>query len=330
MAETAIRADRLTKYYGTNVGIKELTLDIYKGEVFGFLGPNGAGKTTFLRTLMGMFKPTSGTASLLGYDSWRESVEVNRQVAYLSGNAPLYGNLSGADHVDFIAALNRIDRGPGVELADRFDLDLRRRVSEYSSGMRQKLALTLVFMKQAQLLIMDEPTNALDPLLQQMVYQELRDQRSRGATVLFSSHNLPEVERIADRVGIIRDGSLVSIEKIQELGGKRLRNIELIYEGPAPFETLEKVSGITDLVKVSESRLRFHFKGDLNPLLQLLNTGDIADLNISHASLEDTFMEYYGPRELQPSVLTKDQQDRKGVPGFRKALFRRGKDPHSR
>lgn len=293
MDDVAISAMGLTKYYGRTVGIEDLDLDVRRGELFGFLGPNGAGKTTFMRTLMGIFKPTRGAGTVLGRDSWRDRVAINRSVGYLSGSSPLYANMTGGQHVEFISRLNDMDTAPGRALAERFELDLDRKVEGYSSGMRQKLALVLVLMKDVPLLMMDEPTNALDPLMQQRVHQELRALRERGTTILFSSHNLPEVERMADRVGIIRKGRLVGTERIEDLRNKRLRNVEVIFSGGTP-EALAEVEGVSDLVAVAPNRARFRFKGDMNPLVRMLASSRVADLNISHASLEDVFMEFYG------------------------------------
>lgn len=296
MEEVAISARGLTKYYGKNVGIEDLDLDVHHGELFGFLGPNGAGKTTFMRTLMGIFKPTGGKATVLGYDSWKDSVAVNRTVGYLSGSTPLYGHMTGEQHIEFVSRFNGFSTDNGLSVARRLELDVGRKVEGYSSGMKQKLALVLVLMKEAPLLIMDEPTNSLDPLMQQQVYQELRERKEQGTTILFSSHNLPEVERMADRVGVIRQGHLVGTERIEDLRTKRLRNIEVIFTGAVP-EALAGIEGVTDLTMVAGNRVQFRFRGDMNPLIRLFGSHDIADLNISHASLEDVFLEFYGAPE---------------------------------
>jgi beta-exotoxin I transport system ATP-binding protein len=294
--QIAISARGLTKYYGKTVGIEGLDLDVYQGELFGFLGPNGAGKTTFMRTLMGIFKPTRGTATVLGHDCWKDSVAVNREVGYLSGSAQLYDNLTGEEHIEFVSRFNGIGKDPGHSLAKRFELELDRKVQGYSSGMKQKLALILVLMKDSPLLIMDEPTNALDPLMQQKLNQVLRERKEGGTTILFSSHNLPEVERIADRVGAIREGHLVGTERIEDLRSKRLRNIEVIFNGAAP-ETLAGMEGVSNFTQVAGNRVQFRYKGAMNPLVRALASNDIADLNIGHASLEDVFMEFYGSEE---------------------------------
>lgn len=294
--EVAIGARGLTKYYGKTVGIEDLDLDVYHGELFGFLGPNGAGKTTFMRTLMGIFKPTRGTATVLGYDSWKDSVAINRAVGYLSGSAPLYGHMTGEQHIEFISRFNGFSKDNGLSLSRRFDLDVGRKVEGYSSGMKQKLALVLVLMKDASLLIMDEPTNGLDPLMQQKLYHELRERKEQGATILFSSHNLPEVERMADRVGVIRQGHLVGTERIEDLRNKRLRNIEVIFTGAVP-EALADFQGVTDLTMVAGNRVQFRFKGEMKPLIQMLGESDLVDISISHASLEDVFLEFYGDPE---------------------------------
>jgi ABC-2 type transport system ATP-binding protein len=293
LGETVISTRELTKHYGHTVGVEGLDLEVYRGELFGFLGPNGAGKTTTMRLLMGMLKPTGGSASVLGHDSWKESVSVNELVGYLPGDARLYDGLTGNETIAFISRFNNVRAETGIALADRFELDLSRKVAGYSRGMKQKLALILSLMKKPPLLIMDEPTNALDPLMQHQLYRVLREYKEEGTTVMFSSHNLPEVERIADRVGVIRKGHLVGTERIEDLRNKRLRNVDVFFSDRIPDE-LKSLQGVTDYEAVSKSRVQLKFKGEMNPLIRLLAKCAVSDFSVSHASLEDMFMEFYG------------------------------------
>lgn len=289
--EPVITTKGLTKYYGPVRGVEDLDLEVYRGELFGFLGPNAAGKTTTMRLLMGLLRPTRGSASVLDHDSWNENVAINREVGYLPGDAPLYARLTGEELIDFISGFDGLGRDNGRDLAELFELDLGRKVEGYSRGMRQKLSLILALMKKPPVLIMDEPTSGLDPIMQHKLYEVLREYRGEGATVMFSSHNLPEVERICDRVGAIRDGRLVGTERIEDLRNKHLRNVEVIFSGEVPGR-LEELEGISEY-EVTGKRVQLKIKGDLNPLIRELARCEVADFSVSHASLEDVFLEFY-------------------------------------
>lgn len=295
MTNKVIVTESLTKYYGKTVGVEDLALEVEEGEIYGFLGPNGAGKTTTLRMLMGLIQPTRGTGTILGYDTWRRSVDVRRRVGYLPGDAALYQELTGEAHIRFISKFNDHELKNGIDLASRLELELNKRVEDYSRGMKQKLALVLALMKKPLLLIMDEPTNALDPLTQHALYELLREYRRDGTTVLFSSHNLPEVERVCSRVGIIRGGHLSRVERIEDLGVKRMRNVEVIFAGEVP-EGLENIPGVSN-VEINGERVELKLKGNIDPLIKRIAGYDVADLSLTHASLEDIFLEFYGKNE---------------------------------
>ena len=297
MPRSVIRTASLTKKYGTVVGVNGLDLEVEGGEVFGFLGPNGAGKTTTIRLLMGMLRPTAGRAEVFGLDTWRQSVAVREKVGYLPGDAALYDRMTGEQHVRFVASFSAA-RGVeenGRALAGRLELDLDRKAGDCSKGMRQKLAIVLAIMKRPPLLIMDEPTNALDPLAQKLLYDVLNELRDERTTVLFSSHNLPEVERIADRVGILRSGSLVGTERIEGLREMRLRNVEVTFEGGVPADLgLETIPGVSGIERLG-NRVSLKLKGDINPLLKAVTRYEVADFSVAHASLTDAFLEFYAP-----------------------------------
>jgi ABC-2 type transport system ATP-binding protein len=290
--ETAIVTRELTKHYGPVVGIDDVDLEVRAGEVFGFLGPNGAGKTTTMRLLMGLLFPTRGGASILGLDCWKDSVAVKRKVGYLPGEVALYSKLTGSELIAFVAGFDSGDESTGLELAERLGFDLSRRVREASRGMKQKLALTLALMKKPPVLIMDEPTSGLDPLTQRAIYDILSEYRESGTTILFSSHNLFEVERICDRVGIIREGRLVATESIEELRTKRLRHIEVAFADGIPAG-LAAVPGVTDIQETGK-RVRFKYRGDIDRLIKAIAAYEVSDLSIAHATLEDVFLEFYG------------------------------------
>jgi ABC-2 type transport system ATP-binding protein len=230
MAVPAIRTSKLSKDYGVGRGLFDLDLEVTPQEVFGYLGPNGAGKTTTIRLLMGMIKPTAGGAYVFGLDCKRDYVEVKRRVGYLPGDIPQFGSLRGKEVVSYLGGM----RG-GVDLkvvrgiAERFDLDLNRHFREYSSGNKRKLGILLAFMHRPDLLILDEPTNGLDPLNQQEFYELLREARGGGATVFLSSHVLSEVEHVCDTVGILRAGKLVRVARLEELRAAGETSLEEIF-----------------------------------------------------------------------------------------------------
>jgi ABC-2 type transport system ATP-binding protein len=230
MAVSAIRTSKLSKDYGAGRGLFELDLEVSPREVFGYLGPNGSGKTTTIRLLMDMVRPTGGTAYVFGLDCRRDSVAVKRKVGYLPGDLPQFGSLRGKEVVAYLGGLRGgVERDAVRKLAERFDLDLGRRFREYSSGNKRKLGILLAFMHSPELLILDEPTNGLDPLNQQEFYELLREARGGGATVFLSSHILSEVEHVCDRVGILRAGKLVRVADLQELRKSGETSLEQIF-----------------------------------------------------------------------------------------------------
>ena len=292
MTGNAIATEGLTKHYGAVVGVDDLDLEVRAGEVFGFLGPNGAGKTTTIRLLMGLLYPTRGRASILGLDCWSDTVAVKRKVGYLPGETALCNRLTGEELISFIAGFSDGGTEHAERLAERLELDLTRRVRESSRGMKQKLALVLSLMKSPPVLIMDEPTSGLDPLTQVTLYEILNEYREAGTTILFSSHNLFEVERICDRVGIIREGGLVATESIDGLRAKRVRHVEVAFLDGIP-DGLASWPGVAD-VEGAGSRAEFKYKGDIDRLVKSISAYRVADLSVAHASLEDVFLEYYG------------------------------------
>jgi len=292
-----IRTEALTKNYGRVVGIEGLDLEVMEGEIFGFLGPNGAGKTTTIRILTGFLRPTSGQALVLGMDCWKDTVEIKAHIGFLPEAPSMYGNFTG---LEFLEYMSQLQGGPHPalrgELCDRMELsrgDLERRIKVYSRGMRQKLAIVQAFQHDPQLLIMDEPTEGLDPLIQQAFIQVLQDFRSRGRTVFLSSHNLPEVERLCTRVGIIREGVLVAVEEVQELRKRRLRQMEVVLAEEIDQDGLN-LPGVVSYERDGR-RIRLMIRGDINPLLRELAKLDLEDLVFEQPNLEDIFLAYYRP-----------------------------------
>lgn len=288
-----IETENLTKYYGKTLGVKDLNLEIGEGEIFGFLGPNGAGKTTTIRLMMNFIKPTSGAISISGLDVQKKSVEIKKKVGYVAGDFRLYEKLTGREHIKYIKRFRGAIREDFLsELLEKFDFDPSQKVKHLSKGNKQKLAVILSLMHQPEILILDEPTTGLDPLLQNTVYEILKSMKNEGATVFLSSHFLPEVERTADRVGIIREGELISIETIKDLAEKRLYTVEVRFR--SAYQKSEfKFEGVEFIEEISDG-LRMKVRGDINPLMKKLSQYNLHSLEIYHATLEDIFLEYYG------------------------------------
>lgn len=285
-----IEVKNLQKYFGNTRAVDGISFTVEKGEVFGFLGPNGAGKTTTIRCLMDFIRPTSGLISMLGLDAQKDTVALKKKVGYLSGSVHLYDKWTGQDHIEFVGRLNG---GSDIaeQLIKRFDFNPEVKAKNLSSGNRQKLGIILSFMTRPELLILDEPTNALDPLLQNSVYELLKEVTKNGTTVFMSSHNLSEVDRICHRVGIIRQGKMVATESINSLKSKRMHIIHVSFS-----DKFDKKEFMTDGIQVVQEfvdGLAFNVKGDINPLIKKISSHTVKDLHIEHAPLEDIFMEFY-------------------------------------
>ncbi|GIV00732.1 MAG: ABC transporter [Actinomycetota bacterium] len=246
MAEV-ILADGLTKFYGSRRGVIDLTFSVSPGEVFGYLGPNGAGKTTTIRTLLDLIRPTAGRALVFGLDSHRDAVRIHARVGYLPGEFSLYDHMTGAEYLAYLASLRGgVPAERVAELAERLDVDLSARIRTLSHGNRQKIGLIQAFMHRPELLILDEPTQGLDPLIQHEFYRLIEETRADGRTVFLSSHVMPEVERVCDRVAIIREGRLVAIEEIGDLRAKEMRTLEIRFAAPVQPHAFEGVPGVRE------------------------------------------------------------------------------------
>lgn len=284
---SVIEFDDLTKYYGDIRGIEGLSFEVEEGEIFGYLGPNGAGKTTTIRTLLGFLKPTRGDARIFGKEISENLVEIKENVGYIPGELSLYGDLSGKDFLDYFESLRNSDSPLLEDLLDLFEVPLDRKIEGYSKGMRQKLALIQAFMHDPAVVMMDEPTAGLDPLMQQRVYDFLRGEKEKGKTLFFSSHILSEVDKICDRVGIIRDGELVALEDIDSLKEKRGKILRLkIDEDP------EKFDGPEDM-EIKDGWIEFVVTEDIDKWIKELSNYTVLDLEVNNFSLEDIFIHYY-------------------------------------
>lgn len=276
------------------LALRDLTVSVKEGEVFGFLGPNGAGKSTMIRILLGFLHATSGTATVLGRDVLRDSVEIRRHVGYLPGGISLYDSMSGEALLDYLANLYGQPTPLRTQLVERLEFsaeDLRRPIRDYSRGMRQKIGIIQAFQHDPQLAVLDEPTEGLDPLMQRAFYDVLLERRAAGRTIFFSSHILSEVERVCDRVAIIRKGQLVALANVETLLARRKRHVEIRLEGEPP--KLEGVAGVSDVRVRDDSLVTCQLEGDVGPFLAALEGTRIHDLLIEPARLEEAFLEYY-------------------------------------
>jgi len=292
-APVVISTHALTKHYGSIQALTDLTLDVRQGEIFGFLGPNGAGKSTTIRTLLGYLHATRGAGSVLGLDIGSQSVEIRRRTGYLPGGIALYDSLTGTEVLDYLVDLQGREPHRRTELCDRLELSaavLKRRVRDYSRGMRQKIGVVQALQHDPELAILDEPTEGLDPLMQHAFYAILDDLRSEGRTVFFSSHVLSEVERLCDRVAIIRAGHLMAIHDVAGLLARRRRRVTLRWHGAAPDPTT--LPGLSD-AQVDGTRIIGTLSGDVAGFIRSIASPNLDDLTIEPASLEEAFLEYY-------------------------------------
>ena len=294
MSDSPIVTEGLTKHYGDVQALNDLDLEVVSGEIFGFLGPNGAGKTTMIRTILDEIRPTSGSSSILGLRSHEDSVEIRHYIGYLPSDITLYPALTGRDTLTFFANLRGgVDWSFVDELAERLNADLSKKVGNLSSGNRQKVGLIQAFMNEPDLLIMDEPSAGLDPLVQSEFHKILQEVAAEGRTVFLSSHTLSEVQLVANRVGIIRHGNLVALESLEELRSKAMRKIDLRFSAPVEGSSLEQISGVRD-VSVSGDKATLSFDGEMVELLESLGgRQDVVDIGTREADLDEIFLTYY-------------------------------------
>jgi len=292
VAAPVVSTTGLTKRFGRVTALADLDLEVGAGEVFGYLGPNGAGKTTTIRLLLGLVGASAGDARLFGLDCWSEAIEAHRRLSYVPGEASLWPSLTGAETLHLLGRVQgRVDLVYRDELIQRFDLDPDKKVRAYSKGNRQKVLLIAGLMSRPDLLVMDEPTNGLDPLMEQAFRACIHEARDRGQTVFLSSHLLSEVEALCDRVGILRAGRLAELGTLGELRHLAAVTVEATFDGPVP-----DVNGVPGVraVEVTGRVLRCQVRGSVDPLLKVLATGRVRELLSREPSLEELFLAHYG------------------------------------
>jgi len=291
----ALQTQGLTKSYGKVLALRGVDLDVRRGEIFGFLGPNGSGKTTTIRCLLDLIRPDGGTLRVLGRDPQRESVAVRAQIGYLPGELRLDEAFTVEAALRFFSRLrgNHMDWAYARDLSDRLNLDLQLRVKNLSKGNKQKVGIVQALMHRPALLLLDEPTGGLDPLMQQQVLRAIREAQANGATVFFSSHVLSEVEEIADRVGIIRSGVVVEVADPQALIDRALRRVRVRFKKPIELEALLRLPGVTLIDQGDGSSVLLNVAGDMDQLIKTLAAYAVIDVDIERPSLEEIFLAYY-------------------------------------
>jgi ABC-2 type transport system ATP-binding protein len=294
MSTPAIQISGLTKRYGKDRGIEEINLQVEKGEIFGFIGPNGAGKSTTIRVLLNLLFPTSGEARIMGMDVVRDSKEIKLKTGYVPSDANAYPHM---ETYDFLRYCGRFFSPDGnerriKELTELFEVDRKRKIADLSMGNRKKISIIQSLLHEPELLIVDEPTTGLDPLMQARFFELLRSENRRGMTVFYSSHTLSDVQMLCKRVAIIRDGRIIKVEEIETLRKRQLRKIYIEFV-TAEENALKGLSGIESEPIVTGSSVRFLYSGEINRLLSVLSSRKIADMTVEEPSLEEIFMHYY-------------------------------------
>ncbi|MBN2176507.1 MAG: ABC transporter ATP-binding protein [Demequinaceae bacterium] len=288
-----IQISHLTKKYGDFTAVRDLSVDIPQGEIFGFLGPNGAGKTTTIRSVLDLIRPTQGSATILGLDTHEHSVKLRRRIGYLPGELAIYPALSGKEALTYFANLRGgVDWGWVDELARRFEADLSRKIGALSSGNKQKVGILQAFMSKPEVYLLDEPSTGLDPLMQQEFQALLREVTKAGATVFLSSHTLSEVERVADRVGFIREGRLIATERMRDLRDKALRRVSMQFAKPVKASALSAVEGVRE-VEVDGLHATVTYEGAMTPLLKAAASHEVLSLASSSVDLDEIFLTFY-------------------------------------
>jgi ABC-2 type transport system ATP-binding protein len=298
---SVLKTTDLTKKFGKFTALNGVNIEVNKGEVFGFIGPNGAGKSTTIRVLLGILKATDGEAKIFGKDAWKDAVEIHKRIEYVPGDVNLWPNLTGGEVIDlFVELRGTNNKSRREELIKKFDLDPSKKCGTYSKGNRQKVALIAAFSSDADLYILDEPTSGLDPLMERVFQECVMDAKNEGKSILLSSHILSEVERLCDKVGIIRQGQIIETGTLDEL--RHLTRTSLLVETKQPIPALGNVNGVRDIV-MKDQALSFQVDTDeLDNVMKYISQFGIVKLESAPPTLEDLFMSHYeGVRKTSDS-----------------------------
>ncbi len=287
-----IEINKLTKYYGKSRGIIDVSFDVKEGEIFGFIGPNGAGKSTTIRTLLSLIYPTSGSAKIFGKDCIKQGEEIRKEIGYLPSEVFYYDNMRVIDLLKYSASFYKnVNKSRIYELAEIMNLDLKKKIDDLSYGNKKKVGIVQGLLHSPKLIILDEPTSGLDPLMQQKFFDLINEENKKGATVLFSSHILSEVQKMCDRVGIIKDGKMVRVDDIHTLQSANYKKFRIEMKEAVTAEYF-KLEGVSDL-SVDKTTVNFIFSGDINKVIAKIHDKTISNLIVEEPDLEEIFMHYY-------------------------------------
>jgi ABC-2 type transport system ATP-binding protein len=294
--ETVIQTNKLTKYFGKSRGIIEVDISVKKGEIYGFIGPNGAGKSTTIRTLLGLIHPTSGGATIFGKDITKFGTEINEEVGYLPSEVFYYDDMKAIDLLKYSGSFYKRDQKVIAkrirELAQTLDLDLHKKIDDLSYGNKKKVGIIQGLLHEPELIILDEPTGGLDPLIQQKFFNLLREENKKGSTILFSSHNLGEVQKLCHRVAIIKEGRIIRVEEIESLLENNYKRFRLETAGKFDKKTFSGLRGVSDLV-IAGGLASFLYKGRVNTITKLIAGLDLTSILVEEPDLEEIFLHYY-------------------------------------
>lgn len=291
-----IELNHLTKFYGKARGIEDVSFHVEEGEIFGFIGPNGAGKSTTIRTLLSLLSPSNGSAKIFGKDITQYGPEIKKEIGYVPSEVFYYDNMKVIDLLKYSASFYKKDCSKRMkELAEILDLDLQKKIDDLSFGNRKKVGIVQGLLHEPKLIILDEPTGGLDPLMQQKFFELLEEEKKKGATILYSSHVLGEVQRLCDRVAIIKEGKIISVEKISTLRENSYKKIKIETATTMGLDTF-KMDGVNNL-QVKGNNANFLFKGNINVVMQKIAELNLTNIWIEEPSLEEIFMHFYEKEE---------------------------------
>src|SRR5712691_7160616 len=299
--EPAIVIDNLQKSYGSVQAVKGISMSVEHGEIFGFLGPNGAGKTTTIRCMLDVIRPTGGTIQVLGFDAQRDTRALHQRVGYLPGDVRLPGQMTGRQVINYFSRLQGREPVLLKDLVARFDVEMKRPLKGYSKGMRQKIGIVLAFMCDPDVLILDEPTSGLDPLLQRAFNEFLLEEQARGKTIFMSSHIMSDVEKVCQRVAVIRKGELVTVEEVETLREKAGQRVTVEFGDPVTEEELSRIPGVT-MERRSNGHYQFNVSGSMDTLIKALSRHEVIRLQVEEAPLEEVFLKFYEEPEKTTTV----------------------------
>ena len=297
----AIEIEGLQKAYGKIQAVKGITISVERGEIFGFLGPNGSGKTTTIRCMLDVIRPTTGKIRVLGLDAQHDTMELHRHIGYLPGDVRLPGSMTGKQVIDYFSRLQGLEPVLLDDLVARFDVEMKRPLKGYSKGMRQKIGIVLAFMCDPEVLILDEPTSGLDPLLQRTFNEFLLQEQQRGKTIFMSSHIMSDVEKVCQRVAVIRQGEIVTIEEVEKLRQKSGQRVSVEFGDPVSADELSHIPGVSNVTTTNHT-YHFNVGGSMDALIKALSRHEVLRLQAEEAPLEEVFLQFYEVPQAQTSA----------------------------